>query len=96
MKLKPDLRGHIMEMEAMRSVYLRPQQRTNIEVYYAPYNNILNIPLEAGTLANEYLNAYEHVLNKLKEFQPEFILFSAGFGMFIVINRQVYIINRRF
>ena len=42
------------------------------------YNNIFNIPLEAGTTAVEYLNAYEHVLNKLKEFKPEFLLFSAG------------------
>ena len=43
------------------------------------YNNVLNIPLPAGTNSEEYLNAYEHVLNKLKEFKPEFILFSAGF-----------------
>jgi acetoin utilization deacetylase AcuC-like enzyme len=43
------------------------------------YNNIFNIPLEAGTTAVEYLNAYEQVLNKLKEFKPEFLLFSAGF-----------------
>ena len=25
------------------------------------------------------MNAYEHVLKKLKEFKPEFVLFSAGF-----------------
>ena len=43
------------------------------------FNNILNIPLEAGTTAAEYLNAYELVLKKLKEFKPEFVLFSAGF-----------------
>ncbi len=47
------------------------------------FNNILNIPLEAGTSTNEYLNAYEHVLNKLKEFKPEFLLFSAGFDAHI-------------
>ena len=47
------------------------------------YNNIFNIPLEAGTTAVEYLNAYEHVLNKLKEFKPEFLLFSAGFDAHI-------------
>jgi acetoin utilization deacetylase AcuC-like enzyme len=47
------------------------------------FNNILNIPLEAGTTAEEYLNAYENVLNKLKEFKPEFILFSAGFDAHI-------------
>jgi acetoin utilization deacetylase AcuC-like enzyme len=43
------------------------------------YNNVLNIPLPAGTNSEEYLNAYEHVLKKLKEFKPEFVLFSAGF-----------------
>ena len=43
------------------------------------YNNIYNIPLPAGTTSEEYLNAYEHVLKKLKQFRPEFILFSAGF-----------------
>ena len=43
------------------------------------YNNIFNIPLPAGTSSEEYLNAYEFVLKKLKEFKPEFILFSAGF-----------------
>ena len=47
------------------------------------YNNIFNIPLEAGTTAVEYLNAYEYVLNKLKEFKPEFLLFSAGFDAHI-------------
>ena len=43
------------------------------------YNNVLNIPLKAGTTGNEYLNAYESVLNKIQEFRPEYILFSAGF-----------------
>ncbi len=47
------------------------------------FNNILNIPLDAGTSADEYLNAYEHVLNKIKEFKPEFLLFSAGFDAHI-------------
>ena len=47
------------------------------------FNNVFNIPLEAGTSANQYLNAYEHVLNKLKEFKPEFLLFSAGFDAHI-------------
>ena len=32
------------------------------------FNNIFNIPLEAGTNAEKYLNAYEDVLNKIKEF----------------------------
>ena len=43
------------------------------------FNNIYNIPLPAGTNSEEYLNAYEFVLKKLKQFKPEFILFSAGF-----------------
>ena len=43
------------------------------------YNNIFNIPLPAGTNSDEYLNAYEFVLKKIKEFKPEFILLSAGF-----------------
>jgi len=43
------------------------------------YNNIFNIPLPAGTNSEEYLNAYEFVLKKIKKFKPEFILFSAGF-----------------
>ena len=43
------------------------------------YNNILNIPLPAGTDSEQYLNAYEFVLKKLTEFKPQFILFSAGF-----------------
>ena len=47
------------------------------------FNNILNIPLEAGTSSERYLNAYENVLNKIKEFKPEFLLFSAGFDAHI-------------
>ena len=43
------------------------------------YNNVYNIPLPAGTNSEEYLNAYEFVLKKIKEFKPEFILLSAGF-----------------
>jgi len=43
------------------------------------YNNIFNIPLPAGTTSEEYLNAYEFVLKKISQFNPEFILLSAGF-----------------
>ena len=43
------------------------------------FDNILNIPLAAGTNSEEYLNAYEFVLKKLKNFRPDFILISAGF-----------------
>ncbi len=47
------------------------------------FNNVLNIPLEAGTTSKVYLNAYENVLNKIKQFKPEFLLFSAGFDAHI-------------
>ena len=47
------------------------------------FNNIFNIPLEAGTSSEQDLNAYENVLKKIKEFKPEFILFSAGFDAHI-------------
>jgi len=43
------------------------------------HNNIFNIPLPAGTTSEEYLNAYEFVLKKIRTFKPQFILFSAGF-----------------
>ena len=43
------------------------------------YNNVLNVPLPAGTNSREYFDAYEHMLKRLKEFRPEFILMSAGF-----------------
>jgi acetoin utilization deacetylase AcuC-like enzyme len=52
---------------------------TGTEQEKGKYNNIFNIPLPAGTTSEEYLNAYGFVLKKLKEFKPEFILFSAGF-----------------
>ena len=47
------------------------------------FNNVLNIPLEAGITSEVYLNAYENVLNKIKQFKPEFLLFSAGFDAHI-------------
>ena len=48
------------------------------------FNNIYNIPLPAGTNSKEYLNAFEFALKKLKEFQPEFVLISAGFDAHIL------------
>ena len=52
---------------------------TGSEQEKGKFNNILNIPLPAGTTSEEYLNAFERVLKKLEEFKPEFILISAGF-----------------
>ena len=52
---------------------------TGSEQEKGKYNNIYNIPLPAGTSAEEYLNAFDRVLKKLEDFKPEFILISAGF-----------------
>ena len=43
------------------------------------FNNIFNIPLPAGTNSEEYFNAFERALKRLREFKPEFVLISAGF-----------------
>ncbi|MDA9769395.1 histone deacetylase family protein [Candidatus Pelagibacter sp.] len=67
------------------------------------HNNILNIPLPAGTTSEEYLNAYEFVLMKIKEFRPEFILISAGFdahkddplAQFQLESKDFYSITKR-
>ena len=42
-------------------------------------DNVLNVPLVAGTQPHEFLNAYDSIFKKLKEFKPQFILLSAGF-----------------
>ena len=39
--------------------------------------------MKLALLLKNILNAYEHVLKKLKEFKPEFLLFSAGFDAHI-------------
>ena len=35
--------------------------------------------MPAGTQTHEFLNAYDRIFVKLKEFKPKFILLSAGF-----------------
>ena len=52
---------------------------TGSEKEKGKFNNICNIPLPAGTNSEEYLNAFEFALKRLKKFQPEFVLISAGF-----------------
>lgn len=47
------------------------------------YNNILNVPLDAGTSGSIFLNAYEPIFKKIIEFKPEFILLSSGFDAHI-------------
>jgi acetoin utilization deacetylase AcuC-like enzyme len=59
--------------------------------------------LPAGTNSEEYLNAFEFALKKLKEFKPEFILISAGFdahkddplAQFKLETEDFYIITKR-
>ena len=58
-----------------------PGSGSNVE--NGKFNNFLNIPLETGTTSEVYLNAYENVLTKIKQFKPEFLLFSAGFDAHI-------------
>jgi acetoin utilization deacetylase AcuC-like enzyme len=75
------------------------------------FNNIKNIPLPAGTNSEEYFNAFEHALKKLKEFKPEFILISAGFDAhkddplaqikletedFYIITKRILEISKKF
>ena len=43
------------------------------------FNNSLNIPLPAGTSSEQYFNAFDRVLDRLINFKPDFLLFSAGF-----------------
>ena len=52
---------------------------TGSEKEKGKFNNICNIPLPAGTKSEEYLNAFEFALKRLREFKPEFVLISAGF-----------------
>ena len=67
------------------------------------FNNIYNIPLPAGTNSEEYLNAFEFGLKRLKEFKPEFVLISAGFdshikdplAQFKLETEDFYIITKR-
>ena len=47
------------------------------------YNNIFNVPLPSGTNSSEYFYAYDHLLKKIEEFKPKFVLFSAGFDAHI-------------
>ena len=75
------------------------------------FNNIKNIPLPAGTNSEEYFDAFEHALKKLKEFKPEFILLSAGFDAhkddplaqikletedFYIITKRILEISKKF
>ena len=59
--------------------------------------------MPAGTNSEEYLNAFEFALKKLKEFKPGFVLISAGFdshvkdplAQFKLETEDFYIITKR-
>ena len=76
---------------------------TGSEKEKGKFNNIYNIPLPAGTNSEEYLNAFDFALKKLKEFKPEFVLISAGFdsdfrdplAQFNLIAEDFYLITKR-
>ena len=76
---------------------------TGSEKEKGKFNNICNIPLPAGTNSEEYLNAFDFALKKLKEFKPEFVLISAGFdsdfrdplAQFNLIAEDFYLITKR-
>ena len=67
------------------------------------YNNITNIPMEAGTNSEQYLNAYDRILTKLKSYNPEFILMSFGIdghqddpiGQMKLKSKDYYTITKR-
>ena len=67
------------------------------------YNNSLNIPLPAGTNSRQYLNAYDRVLDRLVEYKPDFLIFSAGFdahkddplAQFELTSKDFYEITKR-
>lgn len=66
------------------------------------FNNILNIPLKAGTVSEEFFNNYKKVYDKLNEFRPQFILLSAGFDAhkndplanLNLVSRDYYILTK--
>ncbi len=76
---------------------------TGSEQEKGKFDNIFNIPLPAGTSSEEYLNVFERVLKKLEDFNPEFILISAGFdaheddplAQFNLKTEDYYTITRR-
>ena len=57
---------------------------TGSEKEKGKFNNICNIPLPAGINSEEYLNAFNFALQRLKEFKPEFVLIR-------MVTRRTYI-----
>ena len=67
------------------------------------FNNSLNIPLPAGTNSEQYFNAFDRVLERLVQYKPDFLLFSAGFdahkddplAQFQLSSKDFYEITKR-
>ncbi len=67
------------------------------------FNNSLNIPLPAGTNSEKYFNAFDRVLERLVQYKPDFLLFSAGFdahkddplAQFQLCSKDFYEITKR-
>ena len=67
------------------------------------FNNSLNIPLPAGTNSEQYFNAYDRVIERLINYKPEYLIFSAGFdahkddplAQFELSSKDFYEITRR-
>ncbi len=67
------------------------------------FNNSLNIPLPAGTNSEKYFNAYDRVIDRLIEYKPDFLIFSAGFdahkddplAQFELSSKDFYEITKR-
>ncbi len=67
------------------------------------FNNSLNIPLPAGTNSEKYFNAYDRVIDRLIEYKPDFLIFSAGFdahkddplAQFELTSKDFYEITKR-
>ncbi len=67
------------------------------------FDNSLNIPLPAGTNSEQYFNAFNRVLDRLINFKPDFLLFSAGFdahkddplAQFELSSKDFYEITKR-
>ena len=49
---------------------------TGSEQEKGKFNNICNIPLPAGTNSEQYFDAFELALKRLKEFRPEFVILA--------------------
>ena len=96
-KSKIDKKGH--GLYAAKNI----KSGTKIINYKGKFNNSLNIPLPAGTNSEKYFNAYDRVIDRLIEYKPDFLIFSAGFdaheddplAQFELSSKDFYEITKR-